>query len=340
MALHFVVEANIPYIHGVLEPYGTVDYLRAEAIDADAVRDADAVIVRTRTRCDEALLKGSKVKIVATATIGTDHIDLAWCAANGITVANAPGCNAPAVAQYVLASVATLMNRPISQHTIGIVGVGHVGRIVERWARGMNMNVMLCDPPRQRAEGGSQWHTLDQLASRCDIVTFHTPLTRTGQDSTWHMADQAFFDSLKRAPIIINAARGAVADNAALVRAIEQGQVSHAVVDTWENEPCLLPALLERADIATPHIAGYSAQGKMRATRMALDAVSQCLGLPKLVMPGETPAPVPDQVTVKGLLSSYDPMADTRALRQHPDRFEQLRNNYALRNEPAAGRND
>ena len=222
--LKIVVEENIPFLRGLLDRYASVKYLPSGAIDAKAVADADAIIVRTRTRCDAALLAGSRCKLVATATIGTDHIDLPWCAQHNITVVNAPGCNAPAVAQYVFASLLAVVNRPLADLTIGIVGIGHVGSIVENWARSLGMRVMLCDPPRQLAEGGDHWHTLDEIASRADIVTFHVPLTVDGDHPTHHLIGSGFLDSLRRAPVIINSSRGAVADTAALLRAAKTGK--------------------------------------------------------------------------------------------------------------------
>lgn len=334
--MHFIIEENIPYIKGLLEPYASVDYLPASAIDAAAAKDADALIVRTRTRCDAALLGGSKCSLVATATIGTDHIDLPWCEANGIQVANAPGCNAPAVAQYVMASILRLANRPVRQYVIGIVGVGHVGKIVERWARQLDMEVLLCDPPRQAAEGGDGWSTLEDVCEKCDIITFHTPLDA----STRHMADEAFFRSLRRAPIIINAARGPVVDNQALVAALDSGLVHHAVIDCWEGEPEISRELLRRADVATPHIAGYSREGKLRATRMALDAVSRHFSLPRISMAEDVPAGAAASVSPTAILASYDPMADTRLLKASSEKFEALRNGYALRPEVGAAKID
>lgn len=332
--LHFVVEENIPYMRGTLEPYGTVEYLSSDAITHAVAERADAVLVRTRTRCDAALLQDTPVRLVATATIGTDHIDLPWCEAHGIRVANAPGCNAPAVAQYVLTSVATLINRPISEYRIGIVGVGHVGTIVERWALSLGMDVMRCDPPRQRAEGGEGWYSLEELAEKCDIITFHTPLTRSGEDSTYHLADASFFAKCRRAPIIINAARGPVVETRALIDAICSGMVYQAVIDTWEGEPAISRELLRYTTIATPHIAGYSRQGKMRATRMVLDAVSETFGLPHIEFEGEEPTPVMKRVKVPQLLWSYDPYIDDNALRSDPEAFERLRDTYNLRPEP------
>ncbi len=331
--LKFVVEANIPFVRGLLEKYGSVYYLDPDKINAHAVKDADALMVRTRTRCNEALLSGSRCKFVGTATIGFDHIDRQWCNNNGIYAVNAPGCNAPAVAQYVFACLAQLINRPISQYTIGIVGVGHVGKIVEAWARSLDMRVMLCDPPRQRPEGGNNWHSLSEIAAKADIITFHTPLTLSGDDATHHIANDAFFASLRRAPILINAARGAIVDNQALVHAIDNAQVSAAVIDTWEGEPAISLPLLERVKIATPHIAGYSYEGKVRATTMILDELCRYFNLPTVHPDVPTPAATPTAVRITNVMKSYNPMIDDENLRSNPSSFEALRNHYALRHE-------
>lgn len=343
-----IIESHIPYIRGVFENAG-VDalYLAPEQFTARAVRSADALIVRTRTRINRELLEGSAVKIVATATIGTDHIDLDWCAGAGIAVANAPGCNAPAVAQYVMASVASLINRPISQYTLGVVGVGNVGSLVTRWARALDMQVLLCDPVRQHAVSqgleqpahlampltGEQWASMDEIARRCNIITFHTPLTASGPHPTHHLLDLDMVNSLQRAPIVINSARGAVCSTQALLHGLDTGKIHHAVIDCWEHEPNISPALLERAAIATPHIAGYSAPGKVRATQAALDAVCRHLGLPPLKALAPEPPQVPMSVSVRSLLQTYNPFDDTRALCSNPAAFENLRNNYTLRPE-------
>ncbi len=330
--LNIIIEENVPYL-GVLKPYARVRYMPSEAIDADAVRGADAIIVRTRTRCDRALLEGSGVTFVGTATIGTDHIDCRWCAEAGITVANAPGCNAPAVAQYVFSSLMQVINRPLRQYTIGIVGVGHVGSIVERWARAMEMQVLVCDPPRQQAEGGEGWSSLDDIARRADIITVHTPLTTDGPYATRHMLDTDFFSALRRAPVIINAARGAVVDTDAWVAAIDAGLCGPAVVDCWEGEPDISHELLYRAAIATPHIAGYSRQGKIRASQAVLSAMCAHFGMPDIKVAESTPPPVPRAITPATALRGYNPLADTDMLRHYPDDFESLRNHYPLRDE-------
>lgn len=333
MDLRIVIEDKVPFAHGLLESVGAqVMYMPAGAIDSDVMRDADALITRTRTRCDARLLAGSRCSMIASATIGLDHVDIPWCEGHGVEVANAPGCNAPAVAQYVLCSLALLGREPRST-TLGIVGVGHVGSIVERWARSLGYRVMLCDPPRARREGSDGFSSLVELAREADVITFHTPLTRSGDDATYHLADQNFFASLLRKPVIVNSARGSVVDTAALIDALRSGLVSHAVVDCWEGEPAISRELLALASIATSHIAGYSRQGKTRATAMAVAAVCRHFGLP---LPAQTPPldPVADTVTPEVLTASYDPMADTRRLKENPQSFENFRNNYDLRSEP------
>lgn len=326
--MKIIIESHIPFINGIFEPYTQVEYLAPEDITTDAVRDADALIVRTRTRCDATLLEGSRCRVIATATIGTDHIDLNYCARRGIQVFNAPGCNAPAVAQYVLSSIA-----PAPGKTIGIVGVGHVGRIVESWAKELGMNVLLNDPPRQAAEHDVKFTDLATIAKESDIITFHTPLVKSGKWATVHLADNDFFNSLERKPIIINAARGPIVDTEALIHALEHGQVSQAVIDCWENEPDISTRLLELVHVGTPHIAGYSIEGKRRATAAAVNSVAKALGLPAR---GEQ---IPDGVNVDNLswdkiTESYNPLTDTAALRHDHTAFESLRNHYCLRHEP------
>ncbi len=327
--LHIIVERNVRFVEGVLEQFGTVEYLAPEEISAERVQKADALFIRTRNRCDAALLDGSQCRFIGTATIGTDHIDLPYCASRGITAVNAPGCNAPAVAQYVMASILAIANRPIEQYTIGIIGVGHVGSIVERWARRMGMEALVNDPPRQAAEGGDNWSTLDEIAERADIITVHTPL----DDTTRHLLDDAYISTFRRSPIVINAARGPVADTDALIRGIDSGKIHHLVIDCWENEPDISRELLRRATIATPHIAGYSLEGKIRAARMVLDEFSRTFSLPHIEMPQSAPAGAASKVSPAAIARSYHPEDDTARLKAAPETFETLRNTYALRHE-------
>lgn len=334
-----VIEAKVPFVAGVFEKHGVhVDYLPARDITPEVMKDADALITRTRTRCDARLLAGSRCSMVATATIGTDHIDLDWCRDNGIATASAPGCNAPAVAQYVMACVlAHFGGDPtrLQGRRIGIIGVGHVGRIVDAWARSLGMTTLLCDPPRAEREGPEGFVEMDRIAREADVVTVHTPLTDAPQPwPTRHLLDEAFLGSLERQPLVINCARGPVASTEALIEAYRSGKASALAIDCWEGEPAISLELLACAMVATPHIAGYSRQGKMRASQMAVDAVTAHFGLPHIELPCG-PAPVwPETVTAASILASYNPLADTAALKAAPEAFESLRDNYQLRNEP------
>lgn len=343
--LNVVVDSHIPYLKGVLEPLGNVRALNPEDITADVVADADIMLVRTRTKIGQELLGDNpRCRFAGTCTIGFDHVDADYCRRHGITAVNAPGCNAPAVAQYVFAAIAQLINRPVDQYVLGIVGVGNIGRLVQQWAEGLGMRVMLCDPPRQRAEGGDGWCSLDDIAREADIVTFHTPLTRDGEDATFHLAGADFFGKLRRAPIFINAARGPVTDNAALKEAITSGQVGPVVLDVWENEPAIDTELLQLVDIGTPHIAGYSEAGKVRATTMVLDALARYLGpetmkeacgSERFVVPAPEPPVVPTIVRLPKVALSYNIMLDDAALCRAPEMFEALRDYYILRPEVA-----
>ncbi len=331
--IRLIIEKNIPFVKGLLDDYATVRYLAPEEITPKAVRETDGLMIRTRTHCDRELLERSEVKLIATATIGADHIDSDYCRSRSITVCNAPGCNAPAVAQYVFASILNVINRPLNTYTIGIVGVGHVGSIVARWARALDMKVLCCDPPRRRAEGGDDWADLDTIAREADIITFHTPLTTGGDDSTFHMADEAFFAKLRRTPIIINSARGAVVDTEALVKARKEGRTGPLVIDCWEGEPAINPELAQLADIATPHIAGYSREGKIRASQMALDAMTTFFMIPRVTVDAPLPPAAAGTVSIQDVLDTYDPMPESNALKANAEAFEELRNNYVLRKE-------
>lgn len=332
-----VIENHVPFVRGVFEPFCQVEYLPSQQITKQAVADADALIVRTRTKCNRDLLDGSTVKIIATATIGTDHIDLNYCRENGIKVVNVAGCNAPAVAQYVLNAVLRLKGGNVEGLTIGIVGVGHVGSIVERWARGLGMKVLLNDPPRAITEGNDRFTGLDTIAREADIITFHTPMTRRGEFPTFHLADALFFELLEKNPIIINSARGPITDTEAWIEAIDNNKAKIAVVDCWENEPSIDRRLLDRAVIATPHIAGYSDAGKRRATLGVITEVADYFNFTPVLPPELINIPeVADKVTPAMLLESYNPFVDTVDLKSTPDMFEKLRDNYKLRKEPTA----
>lgn len=330
-----VVDDKIPYIREAIVCIADeVVFLPGNAISADDVHDADALIVRTRTRCDRSLLEGSRVQFIATATIGFDHLDTEFLNEAGIAWTNCPGCNAGSVAQYLHTSLLLLQkerNIDLSHSTLGVVGVGHVGALVADVGKRLGMKVLLCDPPRaERGEEG--FLPIERLMNEADVITFHTPLARSGNHPTWHMANESFFRLLARKPIIINTSRGEVIDGEALLKALNEGWVSEAIIDVWEGEPDIDIRLLERVYLGTPHIAGYSADGKANATRMSLEAMCQHFDLPY----GDfdiTPPPAPSCAYSDLPLSLYNPRNDSNALKSHPELFEHLRGNYPLRRE-------
>ena len=366
--MKIVADNRIPFLRGVFEPFAQVLYLPGGETTPEVVRDADALLTRTRTRCDAALLAGSSVRVIASATIGYDHIDTAWCEANGIRWANAPGCNAGSVEQYVAAALCALSRRhafPLAGRTLGVVGVGHVGSRVVRMAAALGMKVLCCDPPLARAMSslpaahsslpaatGNLFLPLDEVLSRSDIVTLHVPLTRTGEDATWHLIDAARLSAMRPDQYLINTSRGPVVDGAALKAALQAKALGGAVLDVWEDEPAPDRALLDLADIATPHIAGYSADGKAAGTAAAVQTVASVLGLPLAAWhPAALPAPAQPlsftldargkslaEVLREAVLYTYDILADDAALRADPARFEALRGDYPVRREPVAFR--
>ena len=338
--MKIVVDDKIPYIRETIcQLADEVVFLSGAAITAADVKDADVLVVRTRTRCNRQLLERSKVKLVVTATIGYDHLDTQWLDAAGIQWTNCPGCNSGSVAQYVECSLLLLEQQKglvLRQSTIGIVGCGHVGSKVKAVAERLGMQVLVCDPPLQKANSqeptANSYVSLDEIERRCDVITFHVPLTRKGQYATWHLADDDFFHRLSRVPYIINTSRGEVVDNKALLSAMEERRVRDAIIDVWEDEPHPDSVLLEKVFIGTPHIAGYSADGKVNADNMVIDAICQHFSLPHpgLIAPPKLPA----DFTYSGSpLDLYNPMEDSKKLKAASSRFEQLRNNYPLRRE-------
>ena len=335
-----VIDDKIPYIKETISKLtNRAVYIPGNMIGNDDIRDADALIIRTRTHCDAQLLKGSNVKFVATATIGYDHIDTNFMEQAGIKWINCPGCNASSVAQYidaVLTLIKTEKHIDIQKQTIGIVGCGHVGRKVVEVARRKGMNILICDPPRSDAEGEKGFVSMEQIAKEADIITFHVPLTKEGRYPTYHLANETLFDNLSKRPIIINSSRGAVVDNEALLYAINYNKVKDAVIDTWENEPNINKELLKRVWIGTPHIAGYSADGKTNADNMVISALCEFFSLPKqpAICPPEIPnADLCPKNKDERTLFFYNPIPESNKLKLEPEKFEWFRNNYPLRRE-------
>jgi len=312
-----IIDSHVPYLRGLIEPYADVDYLEPADITPAVVRRADALIVRTRTRCDASLLDGSNVRLILTATIGYDHIDRTYCAEHGIEWHNCPGCNAQGVCDYVESALVAL-DMAQAGKTLGIVGVGHVGSLVEKMARRRGLKVLCCDPIRQANGDAGEWTDLATIAREADVITFHTPLTRAGEYATHHMADAAFLASTKKDVLIINSARGGIVDEAALLASKRR-----CVIDCWEGEPQLNRELLAAADLATFHIAGYTKQGKYNASKMVLDAFSAFFGLPPLNIEKNVVSLQSDSV--------FDIRTLSDSLKADPAAFESLREHYPLR---------
>lgn len=328
--MNFVVDKDIPHISQRLEKAGNVRMVKNSEMTPSNVRDADVLVIRTRGRYGEALLSGSNVKLIGSAAIGLDHVDIPWCEANGITVANAPGCNAPGVMQYVVCSLHAAGFDP-SRHTLGVVGNGNIGSLVAKTVRKAGGRVIVNDPPRERAGiDDEQYVSLPRLLEQADAVTFHVPLTRTGEDATFHLLNRSNIGLLKDNAIVINASRGGVIDEEA---ALEAGDGITWIIDTWEGEPRLNIRMMERAFISTPHIAGYSEEGKQRASRSVIEAINKQFstdidtsGLADYSFRLSTPE-------YAKIVTSYNPLTDCEILRNDPENFEIIRNSYIFRKE-------
>ena len=323
-------------------------YLPGGKIQPEDVKDADALITRTRTKCNEKLLAGSKVKFIATATIGFDHFDTAYLDAAGIAWTNAPGCNSSSVKQYitsVLLNLAADHGISLRGKTLGVVGVGNVGSKVAAAGRALGMKVLLNDPPRAEKEGPEQFVSLERIQSESDFVTLHVPLTGTGKDRTCHLADAQFLKKLRPGAFFINSSRGEVCDNAALKAALRAGVIRGAALDVWENEPEIDLELLRLVDYGTPHIAGYSTDGKANGTAMSVEALCRFFGLKlKNWYPSSVPGPDNREITpadqgsfektmLEAVSVSYDVKDDCSRLQASPETFEKQRGDYPPRRE-------
>ncbi len=344
-----VVNKSTPRAVEVFSTVGDVHALDSSEFTPQAVRSADILIVRSETRVDRQLLEGSSVQFVGTVTIGTDHIDAAYLQSKNIRLASAPGSNARSVMEYVCAGLLSVWNGDVAGKTLGIVGVGHVGTLVARMAKALGMRVLLNDPPLSRATKDTKFVSLDELMS-ADAITVHVPLTTSGQDATYHLFDESRIKKMKRGSVLINTARGGVVETHALLDALTSRHLAGAILDVWENEPGINGDLLQRVTIGTPHIAGYSLDGRLRAVAMVYEEVCKFLR----VSPSH---PVSEQEIVQDIivpsnlsgmdvvrfviLSAYDILADDSILRRVGDRplsergiyFTRLRSNYRTRHE-------
>jgi erythronate-4-phosphate dehydrogenase len=347
-----IADDKIPFLKGVLEPFMDIEYFPGTSITKDRVKDADALIVRTRTQCNANLLEGSKVRFIATATIGYDHIDTAYCTKKGITWTNAAGSNSGSVMQYIAAALleySSYKKIDLKDHVLGVIGVGNVGKKVIRFAEALGMGIVINDPPRARKEGPCGFVSIDGILREADIITLHVPLIRTGEDRTFHMIDDPFLERINKGSLLINTSRGEVVDPVALKRAFYNDRLSTAILDVWENEPRIDQDLLDSVFIGTSHIAGYSVDGKAKATAMAVNALSRYfnLGIEEWE-PYDLPGPQNTVIQYNGrdkslqetlfylVKKTYDIRADDYALRSIPDGFENYRGNYPVRREFSA----
>lgn len=347
--MKIVADDKIPYLKGVFEPFAEVAYLPGGKISTADLADADVLITRTRTKCNKALLAGTQVKLVATATIGIDHLNTAELDELGILWRNAPGCNADSVKNYIASALATL-DTDLTGKTLGIIGVGHVGRKIAEVGRAFGMNVLLNDPPRAEVEGKDAFTELDDLLANSDVVTLHVPLEIDSKYPTLNMADQAFFDRMKQGAYFFNSCRGEVMVKDAFLAAKNSGKIAGALIDVWPDEPDLDPALLAAVEIGTPHIAGYSREGKANGSAACVRTVAEMFDiaelknfqlpeLPQTVFPEiielDSTLPVWKQLST-AVLHVYDVRRDAAALKSSPKEFEALRGSYWNRREFSA----
>ncbi|MHA6138354.1 4-phosphoerythronate dehydrogenase PdxB [Pseudomonas mohnii] len=350
-----VADENIPLLDAFFASFGEIRRVSGRSIDRATVEQADVLLVRSVTNVNRALLEGSKVRFVGTCTIGTDHLDLDYFQKAGITWSSAPGCNARGVVDYVLGSLLTLAEIEgvdLTQRTYGVVGAGEVGARLIKVLQGLGWKVLVCDPPRQAAEGGD-YVSLEQIIEQCDVISLHTPLTKQGAHSTWHLFDQKHLNRLKSGTWLINASRGPVVDNSALRQVLLQREDLQAVLDVWEGEPEVDVALAELCVLATPHIAGYSLDGKQRGTAQIYQAYCSFLGQSAEVSLSDLlPAPWLSQATLSAesdpawalamlCRGVYDPRRDDADFRrslvgsvsEQRAAFDALRKNYPSRRE-------
>ncbi len=347
--MKIVADDKIPFLSGVLEPYAEVIYVPGKLISRELLKDADALLIRTRTKCTASLLKGTSVRFIGTATIGFDHIDTKHCDKHKITWTNSPGCNSSSVQQYITAALLKLARDHhfnLKGMNIGIVGVGNVGAKVEKIARILEMNVLLNDPPRARQKDENTFVGLETVLAESDIVTVHVPLNVVGEDCTYQLFDEKSFRKMKKGAWFFNTSRGEVTETAALKRVLGSGKLRGAVIDVWENEPDIDLELMAKTFIATPHIAGYSTDGKANGTANIVNSLCEYFDFPlRNWYPENVPQPPAPEISIEGkgkndediireaVFQTYSIEDDDIKLRFSPFDFEKQRGNYPLRRE-------
>ncbi len=348
--MKILVDENMPYAQQLFCQLGEVKAVSGRPLPIEELDDTDALMVRSITKVNASLLAGKPVKFVGTATAGFDHVDTAWLEQQKIAFSSAPGCNAIAVVEYVFSALMVFAEQEgfqLTDKTVGIVGVGNVGGRLAKRLRALGVNVLLCDPPRADRGDDEQFHSLETLLKQADILTFHTPLNKSGRYNSYHLINESNLDILPEGRILINASRGEVIDNAALLSALNQGKKLRVVLDVWEPEPDLSLELLNKVDIATPHIAGYTLEGKARGTTQVYEAYCDFIGQPQHVeLSILLPKPLISTISVQGELTQtllkqlihlvYDVRRDDAPLRKVAGikgEFDKLRKFYPVRRE-------
>ena len=334
-----IVDNAIPYIKGVLEPYLDVIYAPGEDFSSaikNAKQEEKCLFIRTRTKCNKALLEGNNVRFIASATIGKDHIDEDYCRANSICVANAPGCNSSAVMQYFLTALSQTGILPETRKdrekiTVGIIGAGNVGEKVAQLCLKIGFKVLRNDPPKQALGIPLDYFSLEEVLENSDIITLHTPLDST----TRGLAGKHFFSAIKKGAHLVNASRGPVVDDNAL---LESKKLGLFICDVWNNEPIINKEILQRSVLATPHIAGYSVEGKQNATDAVVRAFAAFADINALkdftCRSKDERHHLDINKNLSSQLQQFFPIAELdSALRQHPEDFEKLRKEYIYRHE-------
>ncbi|QXI26907.1 4-phosphoerythronate dehydrogenase PdxB [Pseudomonas vanderleydeniana] len=350
-----VADENIPLIDAFFAGFGEIRRYPGRAIDRAAVAEADVLLVRSVTPVSRELLEGSRVRFVGTCTIGTDHLDLEYFDEAGIQWSSAPGCNARGVVDYVLGCLLTLAEIEgveLARRTYGVIGAGEVGGRLVKVLRGLGWKVLVCDPPRQAAEGGD-YVDLEQILEQCDVISLHTPLTRSGDLATWHLLDRERLQRLRPGAWLINAARGPVVDNVALREVLLDREDLQAALDVWEAEPEVDVELAALCVLGSPHIGGYSLDGKQRGTAQIYQAYCAFSGQEPVVrLEDLLPPPGLAQVTLDAssdpawamamiCRAVYDPRRDDADFRrslvgsvaEQRAAFDQLRKHYPERRE-------
>jgi len=345
--MKIVAADNVTYAREVFGTLGSVEIVPVREITAARVAGADMLIVRSTNRVDEALLAGGSVRFVGSAVIGTDHMDLAWLKRQGIQWAGAAGCNANSVSEWLTAALLELACRDgyeLAGRSIGVIGVGNVGTRVAAKCRALGMRVVQNDPPLQRRTGEAGFRPIEEV-KQCDFITLHTPLTRAGEDATWHLVDARWLAGVKPGAVLVNAGRGPVVDERAMLDALRSGRLSALVLDVYEGEPDVRPEPVQAARVATPHIAGHSFDGKAAGTAMVYEAACRFLGRePAIDVRALMPAPPVPELTVNGqgavqevlrrtVRCVYDIMEDDARFRGDVTQFSALRRNYPVRRE-------